>query len=107
VPRIQWPRLALSTTTQHAQRLELWGWLSIRFDKKVIALPGEGSPWAVRFKVEASVLRRLPKQLMREEIGVSILESRINLGNYAYRGTPKNSAHRIPKSSNKWGSNLR
>jgi hypothetical protein len=24
---------------------------------------------------------------MREEIGVSILESRINLGNYAYRGT--------------------
>jgi hypothetical protein len=60
--------------------------LSIRFDKKVIALPGEGSPWAVRFRVEAGALRRLPKRLMREDIGISIWESRITLGNCTYPG---------------------
>ena len=49
--------------------------LSVRFDKKVIALPGEGSPWTVCFRVEAGTLRRLPKRLMRERIGVSIWES--------------------------------
>jgi hypothetical protein len=61
--------------------------LSIRVDKKVIALPGEGSPWAVRFKVEARTLRRLPKRFTREHIGVSIWESRLTLGNYLYAGT--------------------
>ena len=61
--------------------------LSIRIDKKVIALSGEGSPWAVRFSVEAGHLRRLPKRLMRERIGVSIWESRISLGNWEYPGT--------------------
>jgi hypothetical protein len=34
--------------------------LSIRCNEKVRALPGEGLPWAVRFKVEARALRRLP-----------------------------------------------
>jgi len=61
--------------------------LSIRFDKKVIALPGEGSLWAVRFRVEAKTLRHLPKRLMHGGIGVSIWESRITLGNYTYEGT--------------------
>jgi len=60
---------------------------SIRFEKKVIALPGKGSPWAVRFRVEARTLRRLPKRLMHEDIGVSIWESRITLGNCTYAGT--------------------
>jgi len=60
--------------------------LSIRCDKKVLALPGEGLPWAVRFKVEAKTLRRLPKRLTREQIGVSIWESRLTLGNYSYPG---------------------
>jgi hypothetical protein len=60
--------------------------LSVRFDKKVIALPGEGSPWTVCFRVEAGTLRRLPKRLMRERIGVSIWESRITLGNCTYVG---------------------
>jgi hypothetical protein len=61
--------------------------LSIRFDKKVIALPGDGSPWAVSFRVEARTLWHLPKRLMRENIGVSIWESRITLGNCTYAGT--------------------
>jgi hypothetical protein len=61
--------------------------LSIRCDKKVLALPGEGLPWAVRFKVEARMLRRLPKRLTREHIGVSIWESRLTLGNHTYAGT--------------------
>jgi hypothetical protein len=61
--------------------------LSIRCNEKVLALPGEGFPWAVRFKVEARTLRRLPKRLMRERIGVSIWESHLTLGNYSYLGT--------------------
>jgi hypothetical protein len=61
--------------------------LSIRFEKKVIALPGEGSPWAVSFRVEARTLRHLPKRLMRDHIGVPIWESRLTLGNYSYAGT--------------------
>jgi hypothetical protein len=61
--------------------------LTIRCDKQVIALPGEGSPWGVRFKVEAGTLRRLPKRLMRQDIGVSIWESRITHSNCSYPGT--------------------
>jgi hypothetical protein len=61
--------------------------LSIRLNEKVIALPGEGSPWAVCFRVEARTLRQLPKRLMRKEINVSIWESHITLGNYRYAGT--------------------
>jgi hypothetical protein len=59
----------------------------IRCDKKVLALPAEGWPWAVRFKVEARTLRHLPKRLTRDHIGVSIWESRLTLGNYSYAGT--------------------
>ena len=59
----------------------------IRCDKKVLALPGEGLPWAVRFKVEARTLRHLPKRLKRDHIGVSIWESQLTLGNYSYAGT--------------------
>jgi hypothetical protein len=61
--------------------------LSIRCDKKVLALPGEGLPWAVRFKVEARTLRHLPKRLTRDHIGASIWESRLALGNYSYART--------------------
>jgi hypothetical protein len=61
--------------------------LSIRFEKKVIALAGEGSPWTVSFRVEARALRRLPKRLVGEVIGVSIWESRITVGNCTYAGT--------------------
>ena len=61
--------------------------LSIRCNAKVLALPGEGLPWAVRFKVEARTLRHLPKRLTRDHIGVSIWESRLTLGNYSYAGT--------------------
>ncbi len=61
--------------------------LSIRFDKKVIALPGEGPPWTVSFEVEARALRCLPKRLRSESISVSIWESRLALGNWICPGT--------------------
>jgi hypothetical protein len=40
--------------------------LLIRCNEKVLALPAEGLPWAVRFKVEARTLQRLPKRLTSE-----------------------------------------
>jgi hypothetical protein len=61
--------------------------LSIRLNKLVIWLPAGGSPWAVCLRVEARTLRRPPRRLMREDIGVSIWESHITLGNHKYRGT--------------------
>jgi hypothetical protein len=70
--------------------------LSIRFDKKVIALPGEGLPWEVRFRVEARSLRRLPRRLMGEYIDVSIWESRISLGNHSYAGTLEEFGTAVP-----------
>jgi hypothetical protein len=94
--RRDWLRLALKTLSEYLTALSdnagiVFSFdgsvLSIRCDKKVIALPGDGSPWAVNFRVEARTLRYLPKRLMRENIGVSIWESRITLGNYKYEGT--------------------
>jgi hypothetical protein len=60
---------------------------SIRCDTKVIAFPGEGSPWTVRFMVEARKLRGSPKRLMSEYIEVSVLRSRIEIGAWSYEGT--------------------
>jgi len=91
-----WFRLALKSLSGHLASLPdnagvVFSFdgsvLSIRCEGKVVALPGEGPPWAVRFSVEAGHLRRLPKRLMSERINVSIWESRISLGNYRYRGT--------------------
>jgi hypothetical protein len=50
---------------------------SIRCDKKLIAFPGEGPPWTVCFNVDAKVLHRQPKRLMREYISISVWDSRI------------------------------
>jgi hypothetical protein len=91
-----WLRLALKTLGEYLAALSDDAGIvfsfdgsvfSIRVDKKLIALPAEGSPWTVRFKVETRDLRRLPKRLVHEGIGVSIWESRITLGNYTYAGT--------------------
>jgi hypothetical protein len=61
---------------------------SIRCDSKVIVCPGEGSPWTVCFRVEAKTLRQQSKRrLMREYIGVSIWNSRVELGPWSYGGT--------------------
>ena len=100
-----WLRLALKTLGEYLASLSdnagiVFGFdgsvLSIRFDKKVIAFPGEGLPWAVRFRMEARTLRQLPKRLMREEICVSIWESHITLGNYTYAGTLEESGATDP-----------
>jgi hypothetical protein len=91
-----WLRLALKTLGKYLAPLSDDASIVFRFDgsvlairsnEKVIALPGEGSPWAVSFRVEARTLQQLPKRLMREDISVSIWESRITLGNYTYAGT--------------------
>jgi hypothetical protein len=92
-----WLRLALKTLADHALSLPddadvLFSFdgsvLSIKCDGKVIALAGEGEPWGVSFKVRAGALRRLPKRLMRKDVGISIWESNISIGNRAYPGTP-------------------
>ena len=60
---------------------------SIRFEKKVIAFPGEGPPWTVSFSVESRTLRQQPKRrLMREYIGISVWDSRIRFDSWSYEG---------------------
>jgi hypothetical protein len=91
-----WFRLALRTLGQQLSALPdhaavLFSFdgsvLFIRCGNKVIALPGEGVPWAVRFKVAAEKLRRLPKRIRRGRVDVSIWQSRISLGTWTYEGT--------------------
>jgi len=61
---------------------------SIRCDTKLIVFPGEGSPWTVCFRVEAKTLRQESKRrIMRQYIGVSIWNSRIEFGPWSYEGT--------------------
>jgi hypothetical protein len=59
---------------------------SIRSDGELIALAGQGTPWTVSFSVRAGDMRRLPKRLMGESIGISIWESRISIANRTYAG---------------------
>jgi hypothetical protein len=91
-----WLRLALKTLGKHLASLPDDGIVvfsfdgsvfSIRCNKKVIAFPGEGLPWTVCFRVEAKTLRRSPRRLMREQIDVSVWESRIRFGSRSYEGT--------------------
>jgi hypothetical protein len=67
---------------------------SVRGGTKVIAFPGEGLPWTVRFRVQAKTLRRQPKRLMREDISVSVWESRIRFDSWSYEGTVESLAGR-------------
>jgi hypothetical protein len=92
----KWLRLALKTLAEHLALLAddvdvVFGFdgsvLSIRCDGKVIALAGNGSPWTVHFKVQASALRRLPKRLMGAHVGLSLWESRLTIGSWVYYGT--------------------
>jgi hypothetical protein len=94
--RRDWLRLALKTLGEHLSSLTdsapvVFSFdgsvLSIRFDGEAVALPGEGFPWAVRFSVKAGDLRRLPKRLMSECLGVEIWESRLRIDRWVYEGT--------------------
>ena len=94
--RRDWLRLALKTMAEHLSSLPdsaavVFSFdgtvLSIRIDGKVVALPGEGFPWAVRFIVNAGQLRRLPKRFMREYISIEIWESRLKIYGWEYEGT--------------------
>ncbi|SRR6266436_1897323 len=96
IVRRDWLRLALKTLGEQVSSLPdsaavLFSFdgsvLFIRCESKVVALPGEGAPWAVRFSVEAGHLRRLPKRLMRDCIDVSIWESRLTIARHSYKGT--------------------
>lgn len=91
-----WLRLALRTMAEHLITLPDdadvefsfdGSVLSIKCDGKVIALAGQGVPWGVSFKVPVGALRRLPKRLMHEDIGISIWESTLSIGNRSYPGT--------------------
>jgi hypothetical protein len=91
-----WLRLALKTLADYALILPDDACVLFTFDGsvfaskcdgKVIALACEGASWGVSFKAQVGALRRLPKRLMREDIGISIWESSISIGNRAYPGT--------------------
>lgn len=94
----KWLRLALNTLADHVTSLPddaavVFGFdgsvLSICCDEKLIALAGQGPPWTIRFKVAARALRRLPKRLGEERVGLSIWQSHLSLGRWLYEGSPE------------------
>jgi len=60
--------------------------LTIRCAGKVVAMPGEGMPWAQRYTIRTEKLRNLPKRLMTERLEVSIWETRLTIGRNSYEG---------------------
>lgn len=96
VVRRDWLRLALNTLARTVESLPEdsnvafsfdGSVLSVRCDGEVIVLAGEGAPWTVSIRVQAGALRRLPKRLMRKDIGISIWRSSISIGNRTFQGT--------------------
>jgi hypothetical protein len=96
VVKRDWLRLALNTLAKTVQSLPEDSTVAFSFDGlvlaiqyagEVIALAGAGVPWTVSFKVQAGALRRLPRRLMREHIGISIWKSSISIGNRTFQGT--------------------
>ena len=95
--RRDWMRLALKTLREHLSYLPDsvpvvfcfdGSVLSIRFEGQIVALAGQGLPWAVCFSIRAGeLLRRLPKRFMHECIGVSIWESQLTIDGWRYEGT--------------------
>lgn len=90
-------RLALNSLAKHVTSLPndaavVFGFdgsvLSICCEGKLIVLAGQGPPWTIRFKVAASALRRLPKRLREERVGLSIWQSHLRLGSWLYQGSP-------------------
>lgn len=53
---------------------------------KTVAFPAEGTAWPTRYSLPAKPLRRLPKRLMRDTLGVSFWNGRLNLASCAYDG---------------------
>ena len=94
----KWLRLALNTLAEHITSLPnnaavIFSFdgsvLSIECEGKLIVLSGQGPPWTIRFKVAASALRRLPKRLREERVGLSIWQSCLSLGSWLYEGAPE------------------
>jgi hypothetical protein len=94
--RRDWMRLALNTLREHISYLTDsapvvfcfdGSVLSIRLEREIVALAGQGLPWAVCFSVKAGELRRLPKRFKRECVKLSIWESRLTIDGWRYEGT--------------------
>jgi hypothetical protein len=91
-----WLRLVLKTLAEHVAALpdesivafQFDGSIfSIRSEKRLIVVPGEGRPWTVLFRADAKALRPRPKRFMRESISVSLWESRIRFDSWSYGGS--------------------
>lgn len=60
--------------------------LTIRHTGKLIAMSALGNPWAHQYAIHAGALRRLPKRLMREMVGISIWETALIIDSYSFSG---------------------
>ncbi|MFH1821850.1 MAG: hypothetical protein ABH852_05380 [Methanobacteriota archaeon] len=60
--------------------------LTIRCAGKILAMPGEGIPWAKHYRIRTGELRNLPKRLMTDRLGVSVWKTRLTIGQHSYAG---------------------
>ena len=91
-----WMQLAINTLREHLSCLPDnvpvvfyfdGSVLSIRCEGQIIALAGQGLPWAVRFSTKAGEFRRLPRRFKREHVELSIWESKLTIDVWRYDGT--------------------
>jgi hypothetical protein len=99
----EWARIAVKTLAEYLAQVEGDAPVTFRFDgevltircaDKVVALPAKGRAWSHVYSISAGSFWELPKRLMRPEIGVSIWDSALTIGNRCFSGVAEVSSEK-------------
>ena len=89
-----WMRLLLKTLAGHVSKDDPDDRISIRFDGAVLSfhgrdwtipVPASGNAWTAPYAIKVRDFSSFPARLMQTEIGVSIWEDKLTIGNRFYR----------------------
>lgn len=90
-----WMRLLFKTLAGHISKDDPDDRVSIRFDGAVLSfyardwtipVPASGNAWTATYAINVRDFSNFPARLMQIEIGVSIWEDKLTIGNRFYRG---------------------
>ncbi|WP_458369095.1 hypothetical protein [Pseudomonas mandelii] len=90
-----WMRLLFKTLAGHVSKDDPDDRISIRFDGAVLSfhgrdwtipVPANGNAWTAPYAIKVRDFSSFPARLMQTEVGVSIWEDNLTIGNRFYRG---------------------